>query len=186
MPKIITKKFTIYDHEDLQKDDELCNKIYEKFWLNSNNTNPWGNENIKSFETFAKNLYMTLKYELSDNIDGDYRDYIILTPEYEFYAEITNKNYKKLLKNYKGIGCCMCEDLKIFTLKLLDKKEYKVLDESSTKKFKQEIERKMLRLWRADNSQHFSKEYFFGVVVSNDYKFYEDGTLYKESEDETN
>jgi hypothetical protein len=185
MPKIITKKFTIYDQEDLQKDDELCNKIYEKFWLDSNNTNAWLDENIKSFETFAKTFYMILNYELSNNMDGDYRDFVVLTPKDDFYA-LDNKNYKKLLKNYKGIGYYMCQDLKIFTLKLLDKKEYKVLDESSTKKFKSEIENKMLSMWRFDNAHHFSKENFLEVVESNDYKFYEDGTLYKENEDETN
>ncbi len=126
--------------------------------------------------------YIVLK---SDNIDGDYRDYIILTPEYEFYAEITNKNYKKLLKNYKGIGCCMCEDLKIFTLKLLDKEEYKVLDESSTNKFIKEIQNRMLRLWYDDQASHYSKRSFLNSVELNDYKFYEDGTLYKEGSDES-
>jgi hypothetical protein len=74
----------------------------------------------------------------------------------------------------------MCEDLKIFTLKLLDKKEYKVLDESSTYKFKQEIENRMLSMWRLDNHHYYSKENFLEAVEGNDYKFYEDGTLYKE------
>ena len=181
MPKIITKKFTIYDLEDLKKDDELCNKIYEKFWLyDESNTNPWQDENLHSFKTFAKRLHMKMEsWTLSGSEDDCARDYIELVPDDSFYA-LDNKNYKRLLKKYEGIGYYMCENLKIFTLNLLDKKEYKVLDESSTKKFKQEIENRMLSMWRLDNAHHFSKENFLEVVEGNDYKFYEDGTLYKE------
>jgi len=179
MPKTITKKFTIYDLEDLKKDNVLCDRIYTEFWLDDSNTNACLDENIRSLETFAKTLYMILNYELSDNLHDIYRDFIVLTPKDDFYA-LENKNYKKLLKNYEGIGYYMCEDLKIFTLKLLDKKEYKVLDESSTKKFKQEIENRMLSMWRLDNHHYYSKENFLEAVEGNDYKFYEDGTLYKE------
>ena len=42
MSKVITKEYTVYDYSDLQKDDELCDRIYQKFWLeNPNNINPW-------------------------------------------------------------------------------------------------------------------------------------------------
>ena len=78
----------------------------------------------------------------------------------------------------------MCENLKIFTLNLLDKKEYKVLDESSTKKFIKEIQNRMLRLWYEDNASHYSKRTFLDTVSYHDYKFYKDGTLYEESNHE--
>ena len=68
MPKTITKKFTIYDLEDLKKDNKLCDRIYAEFWLDSSNTNAWLDENIRSLEAFAKTLYMTLNYELSDTL----------------------------------------------------------------------------------------------------------------------
>ena len=68
MPKTITKKFTIYDLEDLKKDNKLCDRIYAEFWLDSSNTNAWLDENIRSLEAFAKTLYMTLNYELSNTL----------------------------------------------------------------------------------------------------------------------
>ena len=185
MPKIITKKFTIYDLEDLKKDDELCNKIYEKFWLyDESNTNPWQDENLHCFKTFAKRLHMKMEsWTLSGSEDDCARDYIELVPDDSFYA-LDNKNYKRLLKKYEGIGYYMCENLKIFTLNLLDKKEYKVLDGSSTNKFIKEIQNRMLRLWYDDQASHYSKRSFLDCVECNDYKFYEDGTLYKENENE--
>ena len=40
MSKVITKEYTVYDYSDLQKDDELCDRIYQKSWLeNPNNIN---------------------------------------------------------------------------------------------------------------------------------------------------
>ena len=48
--KTITKKYTVYDFEDLKKDDELCNDIYQEFWLDDpNNINPWADENLDSY-----------------------------------------------------------------------------------------------------------------------------------------
>ena len=93
MPKTITKKFTIYDLEDLKKDNKLCDRIYTEFWLDDSNTNACLDENIRSLETFAKTLYMILNYELSDNLHDIYRDFIVLTPKDDFYA-LENKNYK--------------------------------------------------------------------------------------------
>ena len=52
--KTIIKEYTVYDIDDLKKDDDLCNDIYQKFWLDDpNNINPWADENIDSFENFA-------------------------------------------------------------------------------------------------------------------------------------
>ena len=52
--KTITKKYTVYDFEDLKKDNELCNDIYQEFWLDDpNNINPWAVENLDSFKKFA-------------------------------------------------------------------------------------------------------------------------------------
>jgi len=82
-----------------------------------------------------------------------------------------------MLKDYKGNGYCFCDDLKTFTLKLLDKKEYKVLCEWATNDFVLEIQNKMLGLWFQDNEYYFSKESFFWMIEANEYEFYEDGSL---------
>ena len=70
--KTITKEYTVYDYVDLKKDDELCDKIYQKFWIdNGDNINPWANENINSFKLFADTLNMNFNYSLSN---GEYQD----------------------------------------------------------------------------------------------------------------
>ena len=101
MSKTITKEYTVYDFEDLKQDDELCDKIYQKFWIdNSDNINPWADENLDSFKLFADTLNMKFDYSLSN---GEYQDrgcYIKLTPDYYF----DNKDYKELLKDYTGNG----------------------------------------------------------------------------------
>ena len=97
MPKVITKKFTIYDLEDLKKDDELCNKIYEKFWLyDESNTNPWQDENLHSFKTFAKRLHMKMEsWTLSGSEDDCARDYIELIPSDRDW-ETFSKSFKRM------------------------------------------------------------------------------------------
>ena len=173
--KTITKEYTVYDIEDLKKDDEICDKIYQKFWIdNGDNINPWADENINSFKLFADTLNMKISYSLSN---GEYEDtgcYIKLTPDYYF----DNKDYKELLKDYTGNGYCFCDDLKTFTLKLLNKKEYKVLCEWSTNDFVLEIQNKMFDMWFEDNQDYFSKESFLDHVESNGYEFDEDGNLF--------
>ena len=58
MSEIITKEYTVYDYKDLKSDDELCDKIYQKFWLdNPDNINPWVDDNLDSFKTFADTLH---------------------------------------------------------------------------------------------------------------------------------
>ena len=70
--KTITKKYTVYDFEDLKKDNELCNDIYQEFWLDDpNNINPCADENLDSFKKFAKNLNMTFDYSLSNAENPD-------------------------------------------------------------------------------------------------------------------
>tara|TARA_R100001510_G_scaffold50268_1_gene49174 strand:+ start:39 stop:587 length:549 start_codon:yes stop_codon:yes gene_type:complete len=181
--KTITKEYTVYDLEDLKQDDELCEKIYQKFWLNdANNTNPWADENINSFKKFADTLNMKLDFSLSN---ADYPDrgcYIKLTPDYE----LGNKDYREALENYTGNGYCFCDDLKTFTLKLLDKEEYGVLGEGdrykaiiiSTNDFAQEIQNKMFDLWFADNKDYFSKESFLNDIEANEWQFDADGNLF--------
>jgi hypothetical protein len=173
--KTITKEYTVYDLEDLKKDDELCDKIYQKFWIdNGDNINPWADENINSFKLFTDTLNMKFDYSLSN---GEYQDrgcYIKLTPDY--YHD--NKDYKELLKDYTGNGYCFCDELKAFTSKLLDKKEYKVLCEWSTNDFVLEIQNKMFEMWFRDNQDYFSKESFLNYVESNEYEFDENGNLF--------
>ena len=173
--KTITKEYTVYDLEDLKKDDELCNKIYQKFWIdNGDNINPWADENLDSFKLFADTLNMKFDYSLSN---GEYQDrgcYIKLTPDYYF----DNKYYKELLKDYTGNGYCFCDELQVFTLKLLDKKEYKVLCEWSTNDFVLEIQNKMFEMWFGDNQDYFSKESFLNHVESNEWEFDENSNLF--------
>ena len=175
MSKVITKEYTVYDFNDLKQDDELCDKIYQKFWINNgDNINTWADENLDSFKLFANTLNMKFDYSLSN---GEYQDrgcYIKLTPDYY----LDNKDYKELLKDYTGNGYCFCDELKIFTLKLLDKKEYKVLCEWSTNDFVLEIQNKMFDLWFKDNQYYFSKESFLDYVESNAWQFDVDGNLF--------
>ena len=183
MSKVITKEYKVYDLEDLKQDDELCERIYQKFWLNdANNINPWADENINSFKLFANTLNMKFDCSLSN---ADYPDrgcYIKLTPDYE----LGNKDYREALENYTGNGYCFCDDLKTFTLKLLDKEEYGVLGEGerykaiiiSTDNFVQEIQNKMFNLWFKDNQYYFSKESFLNNVEANEWQFDADGNLF--------
>ena len=48
MSKTITQTIEVFEYEDLKTNDELCEKIYQNFWLdNPNNINPWADENLK-------------------------------------------------------------------------------------------------------------------------------------------
>ena len=173
--KTITKKYTVYNFEDFKKDDELCDKIYQKFWIdNGDNINPWADENIDSFKLFADTLNMKFDCSLSN---GEYQDrqcYIKLTPNYY----LDNKDYKELLKDYTGNGYCFCDELQAFTSNLLDKKEYKVLCEWSTNDFVLDIQNKMFDMWFRDNQDYFSKESFLNHVESNEWEFDENGNLF--------
>ena len=175
MSKVITKEYTVYDFNNLKQDDELCDKIYQKFWINNgDNINTWADENLDSFKLFANTLNMKFDYSLSN---GEYQDrgcYIKLTPDYY----LDNKDYKELLKDYTGNGYCFCDELKIFTLKLLDKRKYKVLCEWSTNDFVLEIQNKMFDFWFKDNQYYFSKESFLDHVESNEWQFDADGNLF--------
>tara|TARA_A100000171_G_scaffold44659_1_gene47672 strand:- start:4871 stop:5389 length:519 start_codon:yes stop_codon:yes gene_type:complete len=169
------KEYTVYDFEDLKQDDELCDRIYQKFWLeNSNNINPWSDENLDSFKLFAETLNMKFDCSLSNAEYPDRGCYIKLIPNYH----LDNKDYKEILQDYKGNGYCFCDDLKTFTNKLLDKKEYKVLCEWSTNDFVLDIQNKMFEMWFADNQEYFSKEMFLNHVESNEYEFDENGNLF--------
>ena len=173
MPRTITKEYTVYDYKDLKSNDELSDEIYQKFWLeNPDNINPWADENIDSFKTFAQKLDMKLDYSLSNSEYPDRGCYIKLIPNYF----LGNKDYKELLKDYKGNGYCFCDELKTFTLNLLDKED-KVLCEWATNDFVLEIQNKMFDLWFDDNKHHFSKESFLSCVESNEWEFDEDNNL---------
>ena len=172
--KIITKKYKVFNISDLKKDDKLCDNIYQKFWLESeNNINPWADENLKSFKAFADCLDFGFDYSLSYGGYPDRGCYIKLTPNYD----LDNKDYKNLLQDYKGNGYYLCEHLKKFTLKLLAKKEYKVLCEWTTNDFVLEIKNEMFDLWFKDNKDYFSKKTFLEIVKLNDYEFTAEGTL---------
>jgi len=173
--KTITKEYTVYDLEDLKQDDELCDKIYQKFWIdNGDIINPWADENIDSFKKFAETLNMKFDYSLSNAEYQDRGCFIKLVPDYY----LDNKDYKELLKDYTGNGYCFCDELKTFTLELLNKKEYKVLCEWSTNDFVLEIQNKMFDMWFRDNQDYFSKESFLNHVESNGYEFDENSNLF--------
>ena len=172
--KTIIKEYTVYDIDDLKRDDDLCNDIYQKFWLDDpDNINPWADENIDSFKTFAQGLDMKFDCSLSNSEYPDRGCYIKLTANYY----LDNKDYKELLKDYKGNGYCFCDELKTFTLDLLDKEEFKVLCEWSINDFVLEIQNKMFDLWFDDNKDYFSKETFLSYVESNGYEFDENFNL---------
>ena len=172
--KTIIKEYTVYDIDDLKRDDDLCNDIYQEFWLdNPDNINRWADENIDSFKTFAQGLDMKFDCSLSNSEYPDRGCYIKLTANYY----LDNKDYKELLKDYKGNGYCFCDELKTFTLDLLDKEEFKVLCEWSINDFVLEIQNKMFDLWFDDNKDYFSKETFLSYVESNGYEFDENFNL---------
>jgi hypothetical protein len=173
--KTITKEYTVYDLEDLKKDDELCDKIYQKFWIdNGDNINFWADENLDSLKLFANTLNMKFDCSLSNAEYQDRGCYIKLTPDYH----LDNKDYKELLKDYTGNGYYFCVELKAFTSKLLNKKEYKVLCEWSTNNFVIEIQNKMFEMWFRDNQDYFSKESFLNYVESNEWEFDENCNLF--------
>tara|TARA_R100000655_G_scaffold67989_3_gene106233 strand:- start:94 stop:624 length:531 start_codon:yes stop_codon:yes gene_type:complete len=174
--KTIIKELTIYDYEDLKKDNELCNDIYQEFWLDDpNNINPYSDENLDSFKEFANTLYMTFDYSLSYAEYPDRSCYIKLKPDP--YYDLSNKDYKELLKDYEGNGFFFCDDLKTFTLDLLNNKQYEVLCEWTSNNLASEIQNKMFDLWFQDNQYYFSKESFLNSVEANNYKFDKDGNL---------
>ena len=172
--KTIIKEYTVYDIDNLKRDDDLCNDIYQEFWLdNPDNINRWADENIDSFKTFAQGLDMKFDCSLSNSEYPDRGCYIKLTANYY----LDNKDYKELLKDYKGNRYCFCNELKTFTLDLLDKEEFKVLCEWSINDFVLEIQNKMFDLWFDDNKDYFSKETFLSYVESNGYEFDENFNL---------
>jgi len=173
--KTLTKEYTVYDLKDLMQDDKLCDRIYQKFWLdNQDHINTWADENINSFKKFAETLNMDFDYSLSNDEYQTRQCYIKLSPSYY----LDNKDYKEILKNYEGNGYCFCLDLADFTNNLLNQKEYKVLCEWSTNNFVLEIQNRMFELWFEDNQYYFSKESFLDHVESNGYEFDEDGNLF--------
>ena len=173
--KTITKEYMVYDFEDLKQNDELCEMIYQKFWIdNGDNINSWADENLDSFKLFANTLNMKFDCSLSNAEYQDRGCYIKLTPNYH----LDNKDYKELLKDYTGNGYYFCEQLKAFTLNLLDKKEYKVLCEWSTDDFVIEIQDKMFEMWFRSNQYYFSKESFLNDVEANEWEFDENGNLF--------
>ena len=174
--KTITKKYTVYDFEDLKKDDELCNDIYQEFWLDDpDNINPWADENLDSFKKFAETINMSLDYNLSNAeypcgsnyIKLDYSDYDYIVPR-KIAERIANA-----IEGYKGNGYCFCEDLRIYAEKLVAEwhKDYSITD------FCEDIQNRMEELWFQDNLYYFSKENFLEMVEANGYEFDQDGNL---------
>ena len=176
MPKTITKEYVVYDLEDLKKDDELCDKVYQKFWLdNPNNINPWSDENLDSFKLFGNTLNMKFDCSLSNDEYPDRGCYIKLdTSDYHCIApNKTAEHISLLLKDYTGNGYCFCVDLKAYADKLIAEwhKDYSIDD------FAEDIQNRMFEMWFADNKDYFSKESFIDYVESNEYEFYENGSL---------
>ena len=174
--KTITKKYTVYDFKDLKKDDELCNDIYQEFWLDDpNNINPWSDETIDSFKNFAETINMSLDYCLS-NAEYPCRDnYIKLDHSYYDYVSPRKRaeSIANAIEGYKGNGYCFCEDLRIYAEKLVAEwhKDYSITD------FCEDMQNRMEELWFENNRYHFSKENFLEMVEANGYEFDEDGNL---------
>jgi hypothetical protein len=174
--RIITKKYKAFNIADIKKDDELCNTIYQKFWLeNENNINPLADENLESFKTFADCLGFGFDYSLSNAGYPDRSCYIRLdASNYDYTAPSKRaEQIAKSIEGYKGNGYCICEDLRIYADKLLEEwhKDYSIHD------FATDIQHKMFELWFADNRDYFSKESFLECVEFNDYEFDENNQL---------
>ena len=177
MSKVITKEYKVFDLEDLKKDDELCDKIYQKFWIdNGDNINPWADENINSFKQFADTLNMDLDYSLSNGEYSDRSCYIKLdTSDYHYIAPNKRAEHiSLLLKDYTGNGYCFCFDLKTYADKLISEwhKDYSIND------FAEDIQNRMFEMWFKDNQYYFSKESFLNDVEVNESQFDADGNLF--------
>ena len=176
MPKTITKEYVVYDLEDLKKDDELCEKIYQKFWIdNADNINTWADENIDSFKKFAETINMPLDFSLSNAEYPDRRCYIKLDT-FDYHCIAPNKTAEHislLLKDYTGNGYCFCADLKDYADKLIAEwhKDYSIDD------FAEDIQNRMFEMWFAENQYYFSKESFLNMVECNEWEFCENGRL---------
>ena len=174
--KTLTKEYTVYDFEDLKQDDELCDRIYQKFWIdNPNNINPWSDENLDSFKLFANTLNMNFDYSLSNDEYQDRGCYVKLdTSDYHYIAPNKRAEHiSLLLKDYTGNGYCFCDDLKIYADKLTSEwhKDYSIDD------FAEDIQNRIFEMWFKDNQDYFSKEMFLDYVESNRYEFDENGYL---------
>tara|TARA_R100000664_G_scaffold5716_1_gene10570 strand:+ start:510 stop:1040 length:531 start_codon:yes stop_codon:yes gene_type:complete len=175
--KTITKEYTVYDIEDLKKDDELCDKIYQKFWIdNADNINTLADENLDSFKKFADTLNMGIDYSLSNGEYSDRGCYIKLdTSDYHYISPNNRSEHiSLLLKDYTGNGYCFCVDLKVYADKLISEwhKDYSIDD------FAQDIQNRMFEMWFADNRDYFLKETFLNYVEINKYEFDENGNLF--------
>tara|TARA_R100001082_G_scaffold83160_2_gene49905 strand:+ start:9183 stop:9701 length:519 start_codon:yes stop_codon:yes gene_type:complete len=163
----------IYNYNDLKKNDELCDTVYEKFWIeNPDNINWCAEDNIDGFKEFAEVLKMSFDYSLSNSQYQDRSCYIKLEP----YSQMDNTEYRNIVTNYNPhywIG----ENLKTFTLKFLNQEKYQYLTEWSLNDFVLEIQEKMFDLWFADNRDYYSKEYFLDHIECNQYEFNENGEL---------
>ena len=171
--KVMTKQYEVYDIEDLKKDDELCNRIYQEFWIDDpHNINYWADQNIDSFKKFAETINMTLDYSLSNSEYPDRGCYIKLdASDYDYIAPSQRQNYiANAIEGYKGNGYCFCEDLRIYAEKLVAEwhKDYSITD------FCEDMQYRMWELWFEDNQYYFSKESFLETVEANGYEFYED------------
>ena len=174
--KTITKKYTVYDFEDLKKDDELCNDIYQ-IWLDDpNNINPWADENLDSFKKFAETISMSLDYSLSNDI-YPCRDNYIKLDHSDYYYVAPKKRAERIanaIEGYEGNGYCFCVDLAIYAEKLVAEwhKDYSITD------FCEDTQNRMEELWFQDNRHYFSKENFLEMVEANNYEFDKDGNLF--------
>lgn len=176
MPKTITKEYVVYDLEDLKKDDELCDRIYQKFWIDSPDIiNSWADENIDSFKKFAETLNMPFDYCLSNAEYPDRSNYVRLdASNYDYVAPSKRaERIAKSIEGYKGNGYCFCIDLKEYAEKLVAEwhKDYSIHD------FTTDIQHKMWELWFQDNQYYFSKESFLNMVEGNEWEFCENGRL---------
>jgi len=175
--KTITKEYKVYDFDDLEKNDELCEKIHQKFWIdNPDNINGFADENIESFKKFADTLNMGFDYSLSNDEYSGRGCYIKLdTSDYHYIAPNKRAEHiSSLLKDYEGNGYCFCFDLKDYADRLIAEwhKDYSMDD------FAQDMQHKMFEMWFADNQDYFSKESFLSYVESNEYEFDENGNLF--------
>ena len=176
--KTVIKEYKVYDFDDLEKDDELCEKIHQKFWIdNGDNINPWADEILDSFKKFADTLNMKFDYSLSNAEYPNRGCYIKLdTSDYHYIAPNKRAEHiSSLLKDYVGNEFYYtCAALKDYADKLIAEwnKDYSIDD------FAYDIQNRMFDMWFRDNRDYFSKESFLIHVEANEYEFDENGNLF--------
>jgi len=178
MSRQVVNKYMVYDLEDLKKDNEMSNKIYENWRWHDEGINDWAEDAMEGIKKFAKTLNMRLDYSLSQSEYPDRSDYLKFdTSKYDYVAPgDRNRQIANAIKDLE-------EEEYYFPLvehtKKLTKKWHK---DYSIEDFAQDLSDFIWKVWFKNNEEYYSKEHFLDLVEMNGYEFTEDGDIFYRGE----